>query len=100
MIAIVGILYRDYTHYTLYRSCLLIHRIAIIRSLSFLSINDFEGNTNICVAIKSGSTAINQTEIFVRLIFAIFQIFSKTQTLDEPKISCFFPYIPRSYVKS
>ena len=52
MIAIVGIRYRDYTHYTLYRSCLLIHVIAIVRS--FLFLDDFEGDANISVAIKSG----------------------------------------------
>ena len=34
MIAIVGIHYRNYVHYTLYRSCLLIYGIAIIRLLS------------------------------------------------------------------
>ena len=36
MIAIVGIFYRNYTHYILYGSCTLIYRIAIVRSLSFL----------------------------------------------------------------
>ena len=30
MIAIIGIRYRNYVHYTLYRSCLLIYGIAII----------------------------------------------------------------------
>ena len=33
MIAIVGVCYRNYAHYTLYRSCLLIYGIAIVRSL-------------------------------------------------------------------
>ena len=55
MIAIVGVRYRNYTHFTLYRSCLPIYGIAIVRSLSFLFLGDFEGNTNISVAIKSGS---------------------------------------------
>ena len=54
--AIMGIRYRNYTNYTLYRSCLLIYGIAIIRSLSFLYLDDLEGNANISVAIKSGST--------------------------------------------
>ena len=54
MIAIVGICYRNYTHSTLYKSCLPIYGIAIIRSLSFLFLDDFKGNTNISVAIKSG----------------------------------------------
>ena len=56
MIAIIGIRYRNYAHYTLYWSCLLIYGIAIIRSLSFLFLDGFEGNANISVAIKSGST--------------------------------------------
>ena len=51
---IVGIRYRNYTHYSLHRSCLLISRIAIVRSLSFLFLDDFEGNADISVAIKSG----------------------------------------------
>ena len=57
MIAIVGIRSRNGTHYTLYRSCLPIYRIAIVRSQSFLFFDDFEENTNISVAIKSSSTA-------------------------------------------
>ena len=56
MIAIVRICYRNYPHYKLYRSCLLIYGIAIIRLLSFLFLDDFNGNANISVAIKSGST--------------------------------------------
>ena len=52
MTANVGICYRNYTNYTLYRSCLPIYGIAII----FL--DDFGGNANISVAIKSGSTVI------------------------------------------
>ena len=58
VIAIVGIRYRNYAHYTLYRSCLPIYGIAINRSLSLLFLDDFEGNANISVAIKSGSTVI------------------------------------------
>ena len=58
MIAIIGIRYRNYTHYTKYRSCLPIHVIAIVRSLSFLFLDDFEGNANISVAIKSGFTVL------------------------------------------
>ena len=48
--------YRNYPHYTLYRSCVPIYGIAIIRSLSFLFLDDFEGNANTSVVIKSGST--------------------------------------------
>ena len=58
MIAIIGIRYRDYTHYTLYRSCLLIYGIAIVRSLSFLFLDDLEGNTNFSAAIKSSFTVL------------------------------------------
>ena len=58
MITIIGVRYRNYTHYTLYRSCLPIHGVVIVRSLSFLFLDDFEGNTNISVAIKSGSTIL------------------------------------------
>ena len=53
IIAIVGILYRKYAYYTLYRSRLPIYGIAIVRSLSFLFLDDFEGDANISVAIKS-----------------------------------------------
>mgnify|MGYP001795690092 CR=1 FL=1 len=35
MIAIVEIRYQSYTHYMLYRSCLLIYGIAIVRLLPF-----------------------------------------------------------------
>ena len=51
MIAIVGIRYRNYAQYTVYRSCLPIYGIAIV-----IFLDDFEGNANISVAIKSGST--------------------------------------------
>ena len=61
MVTIVGIRYRNYTHYTLYKSCLPIYEIAIIRSLSSLFLDDFEGNTNITVAIKSGATVVENT---------------------------------------
>ena len=56
MIPIVGIRYRTYTHCTLYRSCLLIYGMTTVRSLSFLFPDDFEGDANISVAIKSSST--------------------------------------------
>ena len=62
MIAIVGIHYRNYTQYGLHRSCLPIYGIAIISSLSFLFLDDFEGNANISVAIKSGSTVFSQVQ--------------------------------------
>ena len=52
MIAIVGICYINYAHYSLYRSCLPIYGIAIVRLLLFLFLDDFEGNANIRVAIK------------------------------------------------
>ena len=54
MIAIIGICYRSYGHYTLYRSCLPIYGIAIVRSLSFLFPDDYVGHANISVVIKSG----------------------------------------------
>ena len=56
MITIVRIRYRNYAHYTLDRSFPPIYGIATVRSLSFLLLDDFEGNANISVAIKSGST--------------------------------------------
>ena len=56
MIAIVGIPYRNYAHYTLYRSCLPIYGIAIVRLLSFLFLDGFEGNANNSAAIKYGPT--------------------------------------------
>ena len=43
----------------MYRSCLPIYGIAIVRSLSFLFLDDFEGNANISVAIKSLSAVSN-----------------------------------------
>ena len=52
--------YRNYVYYTLYRSCLLIYAVAIVRLLSFLFIDDFEGDANIYVAIKSGSTVAEE----------------------------------------
>ena len=45
-----------FCYYTLYRICLLIYVITTFRLLSFLFFDDFEGNANIQVAIKSGST--------------------------------------------
>ena len=56
MIAAAGIRYRNYTRNTLYKSCLPIYGIAVVRLLSVLFLYDFEGNANISVAIKSGST--------------------------------------------
>ena len=57
--------------YILYRSCLPIYGIAIIRLLSFLFLDDFEGNTNISVAIKSGSTVI----IYLHALKALEELF-------------------------
>ena len=54
----VRIRYIKYTHYTIYGSCLPIYGIAIIRSLSFLFLHDFEGSAEISVAIKSDSTVL------------------------------------------
>ena len=51
MITIAGIRYRNDAHNTSYRSCL-----PIYGSLSFLFLDDFEGNAHITVAIKYGST--------------------------------------------
>ena len=56
MIAIIGVRYRNYARYALYRSSLLIYEVAIVRSLSFWFRDDFEGNASISVAIKCGST--------------------------------------------
>ena len=39
-----------------------------VRSLSFLSLDDFEGNANISVAIKSGSTVVVVLALVVLLI--------------------------------
>ena len=56
MIAKVGIRYRNYTQYILYKIYLPIYGIIIVRALSFLFLDNFEGSANISVAIKSGST--------------------------------------------
>ena len=56
MIAIIGFHYRNYAHYTLYRSYPPIRGIAIIRAILFLFLAYFHEGANICVAIKSGST--------------------------------------------
>ena len=61
MITIIRIRYKIYTRYTLYRSFLPIYGIAIVRLPSFLFFHDFEGNTHISVAIKSGSTVFIQS---------------------------------------
>ena len=72
MIAIVGIRNRNDTHYILYTSCLPIYGIAIVRSLSFLFLDDFEGNANISAAIKSGSTVDGESlSVLGGPIFAI-----------------------------
>ena len=59
MTAVVGICYRTYTHYIMYRSCLPNYGIAIIQSLSFLFPDDFEGNANISVTIISSFTVFD-----------------------------------------
>ena len=48
--------YRNDSHYNLYRSCLLIYGITIVRLLSVWFLDEFEENGNTSVAIKSGST--------------------------------------------
>ena len=58
MVATVGTPYRNYTHYTLYSSCLPIYGIAIIRSLSVLFLDDSEGNANISVSSESSFTVL------------------------------------------
>ena len=68
MIAIIGIHYRNYAHCTVYRSCLPIYGIAIARSLTFLFLDDFEGNANISVAIKSVSTVVVVVLQLVRFV--------------------------------
>ena len=60
MITIVRISYRNYTFY---RSCLPIYGIAIVRSLSFLFLDDFKGNANISIAIKSCSTVLQTQKL-------------------------------------
>ena len=60
MIAIVGIHYRNYAHYNAYKSRLLINGVAIVRSQSLLFLDDFEGNVNISVAIKSSSAVLQK----------------------------------------
>ena len=64
MIAIIGICYKNYAHYTSYRSCLPNYGMVIVRSISFLFLDDFEGKANISVAIKFGSTvALNPDRV-------------------------------------
>ena len=55
MIAAVGIRYRNYTHYTLYRSCLPILGSLLLDRYYLLFLDDFEGNASISGAIESGS---------------------------------------------
>ena len=50
--------YRNYTHHSLYRSCLLVYGIAIVGALSFPSLDDLEENVKISIAIKSGFTVV------------------------------------------
>ena len=69
MIAIVGFRYRNYPHSILYRSCLPIYGIAIVRLLSFLFIDDFERIANISVAIKPGSTVAEISWMYVWLMW-------------------------------
>ena len=57
MVAIIGIHYRNYAHYTIYRSCLPIYGIAIIRPVLFLFLDDFKCIATISAAIKSDSTS-------------------------------------------
>ena len=66
-----GIINKNYAHYTLYRSCLPIYEIAIVRSLSFLFV-DFEERAKISVAIKSGSTVPPSARLAVTLLGNIF----------------------------
>ena len=49
--------YTAYVHYTIHRSCLPIFRIAIIRSLAFLVLDELEENANISVTIQISQTA-------------------------------------------
>ena len=72
MIAVVGIHYRNYTHYTLCRSCLLIYDIAIVRSLSFSFLDDFEENFNISVAVKSDYMVFQSEILIYSLAEAVF----------------------------
>ena len=64
MIAIVGIRYRNYTHHALHRSCLPIYGIAIVRSLSFSFINDFEGT----LTFLSLSNPVLQYDVFIQVM--------------------------------
>ena len=76
MIAIIGIRCRDYTHYTSYRSRLPIYRVAIIRLLSFLFLDNFEGNANTSVAIKSSFTVYIKGMCwdFVPLVLRLYEV--------------------------
>ena len=53
---------KNYAHHTLYRSCLPIYEIAII-----LFLDDFEGNANGSVAIKSSFTVFTANAIISML---------------------------------
>ena len=80
MIVIVRIRYRNYAHYTLYRSCLLLYGITIVRLLSFLFPDDFEGNANISVAIKSGYTV---AMIVRSLYFSVYSMYDVRPDLRQ-----------------
>ena len=54
-------------HYNLYRSCLLIYGISIVRSLSFSLIDNFDQNVNNSVAIESGSTVLGEVNLTLSL---------------------------------
>ena len=66
IIAIIRLPYRNSIHYTLHRSCLLICERATVRSPSFRFLEEFEGNANISVAIKSNSI-VQYTVLFLLL---------------------------------
>ena len=64
IIAFIRLRYRNYTKpYSLYRSCLPIHTIANVTSLSFSFLDEFEENTSISVAIGSNATILDSYHI-------------------------------------
>ena len=79
------------SHYRSYRSCLPIYGIAIVRSLSFLFIDDFEENANISVAIKSGFTVLYNYkgyEIYIVYIVYIVDVHVRVDDLlDSSEVS-------------
>ena len=66
MIAIIGIRYRTYVPYKLYELSAHLWD-PIVRPLSFLFLDDFEGNANISAAIKSGSTVYLDDVVNIRV---------------------------------